>query len=148
MVVAASKLFVLLLTGVLLMLDVALSQQNAIISGGEYEPMERRCSCSDRLYGTEPSKITSRFIWPEYISWINWNTPAFRVGNSFYDPCISHTAHWCHTPQYTIKNIIFMHIYVLNGVLWDTRRVHRGICETWICESTITFSFWMYAEFL
>ena len=40
----------------------------------------------------------------------------------------SHNAHLSHIPQCTIqkKNV---HIYVLNGALWDMGEVHCGICE-------------------
>ena len=37
--------------------------------------------------------------------------------------------HLSHIPQYTIRNSN-VHIYVLNGALWDIGQVHYGIHET------------------
>ena len=36
--------------------------------------------------------------------------------------------HLLHIPQYTIQNRN-VHISVLNGVLWDMKQVHCGVCE-------------------
>ena len=41
-------------------------------------------------------------------------------------------------PKYTIQNIN-VHIFALNGVLWDMGQMHFGICEIGLLVSPIIF---------
>ena len=46
--------------------------------------------------------------------------------------------HQFHIPQYTIQNRN-VHISVLNGVLWDMRQLHCGICEFGLLDSPYAY---------